>query len=144
TDLADLLVQFSEYKIPINGGEHDISTSLYLEDTEGNGLEFYVDNPIDEWSIENEKAVLETKPLNVPKLLTYVSDKKWQGIPDESIIGYINLKTIRLNRVKQYYKNYFGLVPSSIETDRDRKSTRLNSSHVSISYAVFCLKKKII
>src|SRR5207249_9193167 len=26
--------------------------------------------------------------------------------------------------------------------NRDRKSTRLNSSHVSISYAVFCLKKK--
>src|SRR5699024_12812050 len=26
----------------------------------------------------------------------------------------------------------------------DRKSTRLNSSHVSISYAVFCLKKKIL
>src|SRR5699024_11315292 len=29
-----------------------------------------------------------------------------------------------------------------IEYFRDRKSTRLNSSHVSISYAVFCLKKK--
>src|SRR5690349_22869687 len=28
------------------------------------------------------------------------------------------------------------------ETGRDRKSTRLNSSHVEISYAVFCLKKK--
>src|SRR5699024_11721841 len=27
-------------------------------------------------------------------------------------------------------------------TTLDRKSTRLNSSHVSISYAVFCLKKK--
>src|SRR5207249_12311757 len=27
--------------------------------------------------------------------------------------------------------------------EEDRKSTRLNSSHVSISYAVFCLKKKI-
>src|SRR5439155_21177278 len=26
--------------------------------------------------------------------------------------------------------------------DSDRKSTRLNSSHVAISYAVFCLKKK--
>src|SRR5207249_5472214 len=26
---------------------------------------------------------------------------------------------------------------------QDRKSTRLNSSHVSISYAVFCLKKKM-
>src|SRR5690625_5353514 len=28
------------------------------------------------------------------------------------------------------------------EADLDRKSTRLNSSHVAISYAVFCLKKK--
>src|SRR2546426_9498161 len=28
------------------------------------------------------------------------------------------------------------------ETRRDRKSTRLNSSHLVISYAVFCLKKK--
>src|SRR5690242_21200850 len=27
-------------------------------------------------------------------------------------------------------------------TKKDRKSTRLNSSHMSISYAVFCLKKK--
>src|SRR5574337_793426 len=29
-----------------------------------------------------------------------------------------------------------------LERGRDRKSTRLNSSHHSISYAVFCLKKK--
>src|SRR3712207_8514458 len=29
-------------------------------------------------------------------------------------------------------------------TDRDRKSTRLNSSHANISYAVFCLKKNTI
>src|SRR5207249_11296280 len=28
------------------------------------------------------------------------------------------------------------------QAKQDRKSTRLNSSHVSISYAVFCLKKK--
>src|SRR6266496_1916347 len=30
----------------------------------------------------------------------------------------------------------------SVAAARDRKSTRLNSSHVEISYAVFCLKKK--
>src|SRR5690606_40614963 len=34
----------------------------------------------------------------------------------------------------------FSLFPSF---NQDRKSTRLNSSHVKISYAVFCLKKKI-
>src|SRR5438874_4279507 len=32
--------------------------------------------------------------------------------------------------------------PCSVMEARDRKSTRLNSSHVEISYAVFCLKKK--
>src|SRR3712207_7369782 len=30
----------------------------------------------------------------------------------------------------------------TVESDLDRKSTRLNSSHANISYAVFCLKKK--
>src|SRR2546426_1896802 len=30
----------------------------------------------------------------------------------------------------------------ALEKERDRKSTRLNSSHLVISYAVFCLKKK--
>src|SRR5205814_8338913 len=32
----------------------------------------------------------------------------------------------------------------SVPLERDRKSTRLNSSHLGISYAVFCLKKKKI
>src|SRR5689334_24208075 len=35
-----------------------------------------------------------------------------------------------------------GRQPGSASTRKDRKSTRLNSSHSSISYAVFCLKKK--
>src|SRR3712207_7838722 len=34
-----------------------------------------------------------------------------------------------------------GLVPQGGEVAGDRKSTRLNSSHANISYAVFCLKK---
>src|SRR5689334_23549210 len=34
------------------------------------------------------------------------------------------------------------LLLAGVWRERDRKSTRLNSSHSSISYAVFCLKKK--
>src|SRR5699024_11719737 len=42
-----------------------------------------------------------------------------------------------------HWGNHLGIVDLSLTQDeRDRKSTRLNSSHVSISYAVFCLKKK--
>src|SRR5438874_6709781 len=36
----------------------------------------------------------------------------------------------------------FARKPEVWKAVRDRKSTRLNSSHVEISYAVFCLKKK--
>src|SRR5690349_22567875 len=39
-----------------------------------------------------------------------------------------------------YEGKHIQLPPTSISI-RDRKSTRLNSSHVEISYAVFCLKK---
>src|SRR5690625_5243463 len=35
------------------------------------------------------------------------------------------------------------LIAVALNSIKDRKSTRLNSSHVAISYAVFCLKKKI-
>src|SRR5699024_12595071 len=43
--------------------------------------------------------------------------------------------------LRDYLKNYSGGL-MIIRPPLDRKSTRLNSSHVSISYAVFCLKKK--
>src|SRR5690625_5741988 len=53
-----------------------------------------------------------------------------------------------------FFDNGFKKIDSPILTNsspegttelfQDRKSTRLNSSHVAISYAVFCLKKKII
>src|SRR5439155_9818262 len=41
-------------------------------------------------------------------------------------------------------QHHFGgpALPVHVHQHRDRKSTRLNSSHVAISYAVFCLKKK--
>src|SRR5699024_12131602 len=44
---------------------------------------------------------------------------------------------IRDPRVLLIWYLFFGLVPWFVQ---DRKSTRLNSSHVSISYAVCCLK----
>src|SRR3712207_8595066 len=40
-------------------------------------------------------------------------------------------------------KEYVLLAKARTALGQDRKSTRLNSSHANISYAVFCLKKKI-
>src|SRR5438477_1734517 len=41
-----------------------------------------------------------------------------------------------------YRPYYYDRIAAGLDAHGDRKSTRLNSSHMSISYAVFCLKKK--
>src|SRR5262245_21739292 len=48
-------------------------------------------------------------------------------------------KTDRLARDMEHQMNE---AAAELDFERDRKSTRLNSSHLGISYAVFCLKKK--
>src|SRR2546426_4198234 len=47
-----------------------------------------------------------------------------------------------LNRSLAGAREEIQFVQHLLEDPRDRKSTRLNSSHLVISYAVFCLKKK--
>src|SRR3989454_8073531 len=59
-------------------------------------------------------------------------------IPTESgdLPLFDDAQQLRLRRGRQF--------TDLVEKQRDRKSTRLNSSHLVISYAVFCLKKKHI
>src|SRR5690606_40560679 len=47
-----------------------------------------------------------------------------------------------ISRTGSLEGNEFPINIELLESNKDRKSTRLNSSHVKISYAVFCLKKK--
>src|SRR3712207_7225448 len=47
-------------------------------------------------------------------------------------------------KTRAYRNSFQPSVKQKMPAERDRKSTRLNSSHANISYAVFCLKKKII
>src|SRR2546426_6099039 len=54
----------------------------------------------------------------------------------EFIVGNLSSPQIELQAVTKF------IFISLSEKVRDRKSTRLNSSHLVISYAVFCLKKK--
>src|SRR5437870_11168005 len=59
-------------------------------------------------------------------------------------LHYRDEKKQRQLRFSQYPNLVLSLTGSGFGycENRDRKSTRLNSSHVAISYAVFCLKKK--
>src|SRR5207249_11669135 len=53
----------------------------------------------------------------------------------------LHVHAARYGASERASKEIRNLETSVIHTIGDRKSTRLNSSHVSISYAVFCLKK---
>src|SRR2546426_1277441 len=46
--------------------------------------------------------------------------------------------------VQEQHARLLPAIAERVALERDRKSTRLNSSHLVISYAVFCLKKKKI
>src|SRR5690554_7546760 len=71
----------------------------------------------------------------------------WVDLPesiDKAIIEDIKTNAKRLGEVSEVFV-VIGIGGSYLGARAviDRKSTRLNSSHVRISYAVFCLKKKI-
>src|SRR3712207_8422367 len=66
-------------------------------------------------------------------LLLYQLVAEEQGVPGSALNG-----TIQNDILKEYIARGTYIFPPK----PDRKSTRLNSSHANISYAVFCLKKK--
>src|SRR5947208_10291212 len=65
---------------------------------------------------------------------------------DQALIGFLrplaSPLTVREIAATGAMAFAFELMPRITRAQRDRKSTRLNSSHQIISYAVFCLKKK--
>src|SRR5690349_22314965 len=92
---------------------------------------------------------VELKKKDGADLILQKQDGKWQitsprqlRADDSAVSGMISslssLSSDRLVEDKADNVGQFGLSSPSLEVDR--KSTRLNSSHVEISYAVFCLK----
>src|SRR5687768_18013025 len=72
------------------------------------------------------RALIETK-------LAKIEEKLFSDVIDVRVVLQV-----------EKYRNICEILIKGKEHDVDRKSTRLNSSHGYISYAVFCLKKKKI
>src|SRR5690625_1181898 len=76
--------------------------------------------------------VASTKIYDVARFITNFGSESFL-IPFTVVIGLV---------IWFLYKDWLPMLVIWGGTLGDRKSTRLNSSHVAISYAVFCLKKK--
>src|SRR5689334_24357257 len=91
---------------------------------------------------------MTSRPLT-PTLFPYTTlFRSGRGLVD-ALGAMVVLHIARAGRPAFGLVSLFALAPLELGKDRlvrdvqDRKSTRLNSSHSSISYAVLCLKKKL-
>src|SRR5699024_11497333 len=84
---------------------------------------------------------LPISPLLLLILITFLENLAFTNLLGDALVALMQKEKIGIyffTAKKPVNQSLFG----RIEFNSDRKSTRLNSSHVSISYAVFCLKKK--
>src|SRR5688572_31273809 len=92
----------------------------------------------------NDTAPTEIYTLSLhdalPILLDYIARHRKQIVQAERYPDVRRRSVIELAERSNYWPEHASQI-SKLATS-DRKSTRLNSSHSQISYAVFCLKKK--
>lgn len=93
-DLGQIFKHFIDNKVPLVGAsDHGYSEAIYLEDTEGNGIEIYRDLPVSEWDIrEDGRIVGITEPMDAEAvyLLGQVSEETYH-MPVGSRMGHVHL-----------------------------------------------------
>src|SRR5699024_11884498 len=108
--------------------------------TESGKIEIYCD------------AFARFQPEGFPAIPKFLEPAEYLGNAEEGQLHVVSphpymrlhsqMANANIREILNVQDREFVLISKEDAEERDRKSTRLNSSHVSISYAVFCLKKK--
>src|SRR5699024_11437474 len=101
----------------------------------------------DEGAVRARQAVVEKHPVRALEAFGLPESELFvrQGEVDSAVENepaHIRSEQVRVGRAEFSSVGEPEVIKKVDIQCRDRKSTRLNSSHVSTSYAVFCLKKK--
>src|SRR5205814_8716601 len=92
-------------------------------------------------SLHDALPILRAKPITAPPREAYKAYFGGSGEREPSTtVVFVDILNNVLLKNKEIGKQVVPIIPDEART-LDRKSTRLNSSHLGISYAVFCLKK---
>jgi catechol 2,3-dioxygenase len=125
--------------VPLLGSsDHVVSEAIYLEDPEGNGVEFYYDKPTDQWYDDSGALRMGTFPLSIPDLLAELDGEVRAAAADHArrirpggrqgfeaeltntvppaiaadpaiTIGHVHLKTADLGESESFWTNEVGL-----------------------------------
>jgi catechol 2,3-dioxygenase len=110
-DLANFLkhlVQTEGQSIRLGASDHYVSEALYFDDPDGNGIEVASDKPSDEWNWNDGIVDMATVALDANGLLAE-SDKEWDGLPTDTVMGHIHLHVADLDETENFYVNGLGL-----------------------------------
>lgn len=111
TDLAKFVQMLINSNIRFASADHLVSEAIYLYDTDGIGIEIYIDRPRDEWTWKNGLVSMDTLPLDIDDLLDEINDidEVWTGMPEGTKIGHIHLQVPDLKEAIDFYSDKFGL-----------------------------------
>src|SRR5262245_44521538 len=85
--------------------------------------------------LHKQPSHLNLEEIEAPLIVAFLDDlEKHRGVSVRS-------RNLRLTALHSFFR-FTAFEEPAHSAQIDRKSTRLNSSHLGISYAVFCLKKK--
>jgi catechol 2,3-dioxygenase len=88
--------------------DHGVSEAIYLQDPDGNGLEFYADRPREAWPFSDGELQMTTEPLDVQDLLA--SGVNERGSPlTNARWGHLHLRVTDLDRSEAFYSAQLGL-----------------------------------
>src|SRR5699024_12309860 len=103
-------------------------------------LSFLLSRPLPIFTLFPYTTLFRSRLLTYPRTDSKYITSDMEGSTKELITGLC--AALPFMQGVKLQADLARICDNSKVTDQDRKSTRLNSSHVSISYAVFCLKTK--
>lgn len=83
--------------------DHDVSEAIYLRDVDGHGIELYVDKDASLWRWSNEEVYMDTKMLNLEKLLQ-VAQPNHTVLSEQVLLGHVHLSVVDIKKSKAFYE----------------------------------------
>lgn len=106
--LAQIFKHFVDNSVPLIGAsDHDYSEAIYLEDTEGNGIEIYRDRPVSEWNIKEDGRIIgTTEAMDAEGLYRLATSLEGPyKMPEGSRMGHVHLSVRKSGVLSEFYQN---------------------------------------